>query len=39
MARYAGLSAALHHDLGGRPRVLEMRRQAKFPLGKEPGSH
>lgn len=26
MARYAGLNAALHRDLGGRQRVLEMRR-------------
>jgi release factor glutamine methyltransferase len=39
IARYVGLNATLHHDLGGRPRVLEMRRQTKFPLGKGPGSH
>ncbi len=30
LAAAAGMTAALHHDLGGRPRVLEL----KIPLGK-----
>lgn len=34
IAMGAGFEAALHHDLGGRPRVLEL----KIPLGKEPAS-
>jgi release factor glutamine methyltransferase len=38
-ARYAGLNVTLRHDLAGRPRVLEMRRQLKFPLGKGAASH
>jgi release factor glutamine methyltransferase len=38
-ARYAGLNFTLRHDLAGRPRVLEMRRQLKFPLGKGAASH
>jgi release factor glutamine methyltransferase len=39
IADSSGLDVTLHHDLGGRPRVLEMRRQTKFPLGKRPGNH
>lgn len=34
IANRAGLTASLHHDLGGRPRVLEL----KIPLGKADGS-
>lgn len=39
IAEKTGLSCSLYRDLGGRPRVLEMRRQAKFMLGKPAGSH
>ena len=34
IAAQAGLTAGLHHDLGGRPRVLEF----KIPLGKGSGT-
>ncbi|PLK27529.1 peptide chain release factor N(5)-glutamine methyltransferase [Novosphingobium sp. TH158] len=34
IAAAAGLSARLHRDLAGRPRVLEMAQSAEFPLGK-----
>ena len=34
IASAAGLSARLHRDLAGRPRVLEMVRRGKIPLGK-----
>ena len=34
IADAAGLSARLHRDLAGRPRVLEMTRRSKIPLGK-----
>ena len=34
LAAAAGLGAALHHDLGGRPRALEL----KFSLGNRPAS-
>ena len=34
IARESGLAVRLHHDLGGRPRVLEMAAPGKIPLGK-----
>lgn len=34
LAHAAGLSAKLHHDLGGRPRAIEMADPGNKPLGK-----
>jgi release factor glutamine methyltransferase len=37
IAQAAGFSAVLHRDLGGRPRLLELRICKKFSLGNSPG--
>jgi len=37
IAEAAGFSAVLHRDLGGRPRLLELRICEKFSLGNSPG--
>ena len=34
LAQASGMAATLHHDLAGRPRVLEIVHSAKIPLGK-----
>lgn len=39
IAQAAGLGVSLHHDLGGRPRVLEMRVLDNISLGKPSGDH
>jgi release factor-specific protein-(glutamine-N5) methyltransferase len=39
IARAAGMSAKLHHDLANRPRALELVGKGKISLGKSGGDH
>lgn len=39
IARAAGMTAHVHHDLAGRKRAVEMAKFANIPLGKGPAAH
>lgn len=39
IARTAGMTTRVHHDLAGRKRAVEMAKMANIPLGKGPADH